>query len=106
MADILKITAENFEEKVVNSDKPVVIDFWAAWCNPCRMFSPTFEACAKEMDDVVFAKVNVDEAGEIAAKFRVMSIPTIAVLKNGEVVNKTMGAISKAQLKELINRVK
>ncbi len=106
MAEILKITSDNFEKEVAQSDKPVVVDFWASWCGPCRMFAPSFEACAQEMDDVRFGKVNIDEEGDIAAKYRVMSIPTVAVMKNGQIVEKSVGAISKEELKTLIESAK
>ena len=75
------------------------MDFWAVWCNPCRMFSPVFEDCAEEMPEAKFVKVNVDEVSEIAAKYRIMSIPTVAVIKNGEIAAKSVGVISKEELK-------
>ena len=103
MAEIVKITSENFESEVLKSDKPVVVDFWAVWCNPCRMFAPVCEDCAEEMPEAKFVKVNVDEVSEIAAKYRIMSIPTVAVIKNGEIAAKSVGVISKEELKKLIN---
>lgn len=106
MAEILKITSENFEKEVVKSEEPVVVDFWAAWCGPCRMFAPGFEECADEIEGVRFGKVNIDEENDIAAKCRVMSIPTVAIFKNGEITEKSVGAISKDELKTLIEGAK
>jgi thioredoxin 1 len=103
---MLNITAENFEAEVMQSDKPVVIDFWASWCGPCRMFAPTFEKVGEELASTVkFAKINVDEQEELARKFRVMSIPTIIAFKNGQAVKKTMGAIGEADLKEFASNI-
>ena len=95
----LKITSENFEREVLNSDKPVLIDFWAPWCGPCRMLSPTISEIAEEYKDKVkVGKVNVDEEGELAAMFRVSSIPLLVVMKNGKVVNSTVGVRPKSQI--------
>lgn len=93
---ITEITIDNFQEKVVQSDIPVVIDFWASWCGPCRMFAPVFEEVAAEYQGkALFAKINVDEQEELAAKFKVMSIPTILVLSGGNIKNKSMGVMPK-----------
>jgi thioredoxin 1 len=95
----LKITSENFEHEVLNSDKPVLIDFWAPWCGPCRMLSPTISEIAEEYKDKVkVGKVNVDEEGELATIFRVSSIPMLVVMKNGKVVNSTVGVRPKNQI--------
>ncbi len=103
---MLNITIENFEAEVVQSEKPVVIDFWASWCGPCRMFAPTFEKVGEELAaSVKFAKINVDEQEELARKFRVMSIPTIIAFKGGQAVKKTMGAITQAELKEFAQNI-
>lgn len=101
--NVLTITAENFEAEVLNSDKPVLIDFWAEWCSPCRMIAPTIEALADEMtDQIKVGKVNVDQQQEIAAAFRIMSIPTIAMTKGNEVVMQSVGVKPKDTLKREI----
>ena len=95
----LKITSENFEREVLQSDKPVLIDFWASWCGPCRMLSPTISEIAEEYKDKVkVGKVNVDEEGELAAMFRVSSIPLLVVMKDGKVVNSAVGVRPKEQI--------
>ena len=93
----LKINDQNFEA-VKNQDKPVLLDFYADWCGPCRMVAPLVEEISNERDDVVVGKINVDESPELASKFNVFSIPTLIVLKNGEVLNKAVGARPKAQI--------
>lgn len=97
------ITAENFDELVVNSEKPVLVDFWAPWCGPCRMVSPIVDEIAEEHDDIVVGKVNVDEQPELAMKFGVMSIPTLLVFKNGELANKAVGTRPKDELLALLD---
>ena len=94
----LNINAKNFNEEVMNSDKPVLLDFWAAWCGPCRMVGPVVEEIADERDDIKVGKVNVDEEKELAAQFGVMSIPTLVVIKDGKVVNQVVGARPKASI--------
>ena len=94
----LNINAKNFNEEVMNSDKPVLLDFWAAWCGPCRMVGPVVEVIADERDDIKVGKVNVDEEQELAAQFGVMSIPTLVVIKDGKVVNQVVGARPKASI--------
>ena len=100
---VIKITAENFEAEVLASDKPVLIDFYADWCGPCRMLAPTVEEIAAERTDVKVCKVNVDEQGELAARFGVMSIPSLFVLKNGEIVAQSLGAKPKGQILDMLN---
>ncbi len=95
----LEFTAENFESLAIKSDKLVMVDFWAEWCGPCRMVGPHVDELAKEYDGkAVVGKVNVDLQGEIAAQFGVRNIPTIVFLKNGELVDKVVGAVPKDQL--------
>ncbi len=91
-------TLANFKEEVLDSDKPVLVDFWAPWCGPCRMVGPILEEIATEHPEIKVVKINVDEQGELASKFQVMSIPTLMVFKNGQVVNQSMGAKPKQQI--------
>jgi thioredoxin 1 len=99
----LKITRENFEREVMNSDKPVLIDFWAPWCGPCRMLSPTISDIAEDFKDKVkVGKVNVDEEEELAAMFRVSSIPLLVVMKDGKVVNSAVGVRPKDQIVNML----
>lgn len=95
---VITITNENFENQVLKAEKPVLLDFWASWCGPCRMVSPIVDEIANERADIVVGKVNVDEQSNLAAKFGVMSIPTLVVLKNGKIVNQAVGARPKAQI--------
>ena len=98
----IKITAENYENEVLNSDKPVLLDFWAAWCGPCKMVSPLVDEIALENADIKLGKINVDEQPELAAKFGVMSIPTLVVMANGKEVNRSIGAMPKASILKLV----
>ena len=86
------VNQNNFREEVVNSDRPVLIDFFAPWCGPCRMVVPMVEEIAKERPDIKVGKINVDENPELAARFRIMSIPTLVVMENGKIVNQATGA--------------
>lgn len=100
---VTNITSDNFDEFVAGSDIPVLLDFWAAWCGPCRMLSPVVDEAAEENEGrFKVGKVNVDEEPELAAKFGIMSIPTLIVFKNGEPVNKSVGVIPKEEIISLI----
>ena len=88
----ITITSANFDAEVLHSEKPVLLDFWASWCGPCRMLSPIVDEVAAERSDIKVGKVNVDEQPDLAAQFGVMSIPTLLVFKNGKLVNQTVGA--------------
>ena len=100
----LKITRENFEREVLQSDKPVLIDFWASWCGPCRMLSPTISEIAEDYKGKVkVGKVNVDEEEELAAMFRVSSIPLLVVMKDGKVVSSAVGVRPKEQIMNMLH---
>ena len=99
---LIKVTKENFEE-IKASEKPVLIDFYADWCGPCRMVAPIVSKIADEHPEYVIGKVNVDEEGELAKAFGVMSIPTLVVLKGGQLVNKAIGSKNEAQILQLLN---
>ena len=95
---VTNINKNNFRNEVLNSEKPVLLDFWASWCGPCRMVSPIVDEIAAERGDIKVGKVNVDELPELAAQFGVMSIPTLVVIKGGKVVNQMVGARPKSQI--------
>ena len=94
----ININKNNFQNEVLNSEMPVLLDFWAPWCGPCRMVGPIVDEIADERGDIKVGKVNVDEQPELAAQFGVMSIPTLVVMKNGKIVNQVTGARPKAQI--------
>lgn len=100
----LHVTMENFDAEVLQSDKPVLIDFWASWCGPCKMLLPVIEELADELTDVKVCKVNVDEQSALAARFNVMSIPTLVVMKDGQAVNTSVGVQSKAAILKMLGQ--
>ncbi|MGI5977463.1 MAG: thioredoxin [Candidatus Limivicinus sp.] len=95
---VITVTNDNFNEEIKNSDKPVLLDFWASWCGPCRMVSPIVDEIGDERSDIKVGKVNVDEQPELASRFGVMSIPTLVVMKDGKIVNQSVGARPKEQI--------
>lgn len=98
------VSDENFEAEVLNAQQPVLVDFWAPWCGPCRAFAPTFEEAAESYNDkVTFAKINIDDNPETPSKYGVMSIPTLLLIKNGQVKATKMGSLSKSQLVAFID---
>ena len=101
--DVKKVNDETFEQEVLKSNIPVLVDFYADWCGPCKMLSPTVDEVAQENDDIKVVKVNVDESQDTAIKYQVMSIPTLVVIRNGNEVNRSVGVIDK---EEILNMIK
>jgi|UniRef100_UPI003FF0DC6E thioredoxin 1 len=99
---VIHIDRNNFQSEVLDSDRPVLLDFWAPWCTPCRMVGPILDEIAGERSDIKVAKVNVDEQPELAGQFGVMSIPTLVVMKEGRIVQQAMGARPKAQILSML----
>ena len=101
----LDVTKENFDELIINIGKPVLLDFWAPWCGPCKQIAPIIEAIAAERDDIIVGKVNIDENMELAQRYRVMSIPTLVVLNNGgEVTAKAVGFRTREEILNLLKK--
>lgn len=99
---VVTLTKDNFRSEVLESEKPVLIDFWAGWCGPCRMVSPVIDEIAGEVTDAKVGKINVDEQPQLAAQFGVMSIPTLVVVKNGKVIKQAVGVRPKAEIMKML----
>ncbi len=99
---VITVTKENFTSEVIKSEKPVLLDFWASWCGPCRMVSPIVDEIARDRSDIKVGKINVDEQPELAGLYRVSSIPTLMVLKEGKIVNHSVGARPRAAIEALL----
>lgn len=100
--EILKVKSENFEKEVLNNEKTVIVDFYADWCGPCKMFAPIIESVAAENENIKVVKINVDEAQDLAIEYQIMSIPTIVVIKDGKEINRNVGIASKSEIMEMV----
>lgn len=100
----INVNKNNFQEEVLQSDRPVLVDFWASWCGPCRMVIPLIEEIAEEREDIKVVKINVDEEQELAIQYQIMSIPTLMVFKNGEITAQALGALPKNQILDLLEK--
>jgi len=103
---MLELTEQNFEEHVLNSQQPVLVDFWAPWCGPCKMLEPTVDEVANEMSDIVVGKVNIDEQSGLAQRYSVMSVPTLLFFKGGQVMDQMVGVQDKASITTKLNELK
>lgn len=101
---VVKISKDNFESEVMKAEKPVLVDFWAEWCGPCKMMGPVIDQVEQAQSDVIVGKINVDEQPELAMRYNVMSIPTLILFKNGDVAEKSVGFISKEEVLDLIKK--
>ena len=101
---VIHITKDNFDSEVLQSAQPVLLDFWAEWCGPCRMLAPVVEQISEELTDVKVGKIDVDQDPDLARRFGIMSIPTLVVMKDGEEVNKSVGLIPKEAVLKLLNK--
>ena len=99
---VLHINKDNFHNEVLNSDKPVLLDFFASWCGPCRMVGPILDEIAEEREDIKVCKINIDEQPELASRFRIMSVPTLMVLKDGQIMEQSVGARPKHQILAMV----
>lgn len=99
---VLEVMSDSFEEEVLNSEKPVLVDFYADWCGPCKMLAPIVDTVAEENSDVKVCRMNIDENEELAVKYGIMSIPTLVVIKNGEEVRRTVGVVGKEEILEML----
>ncbi|MFR1762818.1 thioredoxin [Frisingicoccus sp.] len=100
---VIELTQENYQKEVIESDKPVLIDFFATWCGPCKMVSPVVDEIANERPDIKVCKLDVDKNLDLARTFQVMSVPTLVAMKNGEMINKIIGAMPKAQILKMFD---
>ncbi len=103
---VTNFSKDNFNTEVLNSDKPVLIDFWASWCGPCKMQSPIFDSVADDNEDIIFGKINIDEEQELAVKYSVISIPTLILFKGGQPVAKLVGLQSEDEIQEILDENK
>lgn len=99
---VINVTKDNFDEEVLNSDKTVLVDFWAGWCGPCKMLGPVVDMVAEELTDIKVCKVDIDENPDLAFVYKVVSIPTLIVFKNGTIANRSVGVISKSEIIDMV----